>query len=217
MNIPTVPPLVNSNGYFSHSLENNHSFCPTSSGLIIFIPHLKQTIFGLHIIQFVLFDVVWYRAGQIVPLAKHIRQTGKHWLCAERQAVSEGHTNDTSTNHKFRINKDVYILVTYVHKLIFIHLSCCTVKTRFELWVNLSIIYMFISEWECVDYRDSSKGCCTVSRRGCRSLVNCCTPFFSESIIWSFSNFWYLSTIFLSKTNTATSWGGQRQTTRSII
>lgn len=54
-------------------------------------------------------------------------------------------------------------------------------------------------------YLDSSNGCCTVSSRGCRSLVSCWTPRFKESIIWSFSNFWYLSISFLSKTKTATS------------
>lgn len=57
----------------------------------------------------------------------------------------------------------------------------------------------------CIIHRDSSRGCCTVRRRGWRSLVSCCTPFFRESMIWSFSNFWYLSIIFLSNTNTATS------------
>ena len=69
----------------------------------------------------------------------------------------------------------------------------------------------------CVIHRDSSRGCCTVRRRGWRSLVSCCTPFFSDSIIWSFSNFWYLSTTFLSNTNTATSWRVWSQTAVSTF
>lgn len=76
---------------------------------------------------------------------------------------------------------------------------------------DLSLKYVSVRERrdrlrQCVIHRDSSRGCCTVRRRGWRSLVSCCTPRFNESTIWSFSNFWYLSIIFLSNTNTATSW-----------
>lgn len=71
---------------------------------------------------------------------------------------------------------------------------------------SLNLPLVFLCVCVCIIHRDSSRGCCTVRRRGWRSLVSCCTPFFSDSIIWSFSNFWYLSTTFLSNTNTATSW-----------
>lgn len=69
--------------------------------------------------------------------------------------------------------------------------------------------FLFVAVSVRVIHRDSSRGCCTVRRRGWRSLVSCCTPLFSESMIWSFSNFWYLSIIFLSNTNTATSCRGK--------
>lgn len=80
-------------------------------------------------------------------------------------------------------------------------------KCQAPLWANsLNLSLICVCACVCVNYRDSSRGCCTVRRRGWRSLVSCCTPLLSESMIWSFSNFWYLSTIFLSNTNTATSW-----------
>ena len=52
--------------------------------------HLQQAILGLHVVQLVVLDVCGHGAGQVVPLTQHIGQTGKHWLCTERQAVPEG-------------------------------------------------------------------------------------------------------------------------------
>lgn len=102
-----------------------------------------------------------------------------------RQSLKETHKKETQyiRNNINQTNKNSYIF----------NMHC----TSHEIRENVNL---------CATHLDSSRGCCTVSRRGWRSLVSCCTPLFSESMICSFSNLWYLSTTFLSNTNTATSW-----------
>lgn len=98
----------------------------------------------------------------------------------------------------------VYLSCSHIYVLNSDLLQCQTSHCASAWWIcPLSgVVFVLV----CIIHLDSSRGCCTVRRRGWRSRVSCWTPLFSESMIWSFSNFWYLSTIFLSNTNTATSW-----------
>lgn len=107
-----------------------------------------------------------------------------------------------------------FSLISLVSQSVF---SAAKLYNELDFWMELNskreCCKSCLCEWVCVcvwacvwaAHLDSSKGCWTVRRRGCRKRVSCWTPRLSESMIWSFSNFWYLSVIFLSNTNTATS------------
>lgn len=73
-----------------YKLQRNSPFSPKLFFSHYIHPYLKQAILGLYVVELVLFDVVGHGAGQVLPLAQHVRQASKHRLCAECQAVSVG-------------------------------------------------------------------------------------------------------------------------------